>query len=379
MFSSARKAVNRIGLTNHKVLFTIEIKTIMVPSILSKNAIMSICFERGGKISSSKNHQILASQENVTINVNETLQLMATLYREKNGRFQKKQGKIVLRELVQSKLGGSTYQGLGLCTINLNEFVPDDANSTMTKDITLTPESLGRGIIITIRISAKFFASNDDDANSILSGYSEYSEKSTLAANFDANINSLLFTSNETPKKKTITTTPLRQPMIKEGEDEKAESYEQIKAVGKLSENENIDKIVVEEDGKGIVEKYPNLSKKFLGLDSITDETNELITDLRNQIIILKKELSLKDGVIKAIELEDEKKLEKCKATILSLRKELYVSQQALQQEKTLQLSSLNKETNSRSDMTLSTALAMAREETAAVAQEYAQACAECR
>jgi hypothetical protein len=60
------------------------------------------------------------------------------------------------------------------------------------------------------------------------------------------------------------------------------------------------------------------------------------------------------------------------------LRTELYVAQQALQQEKSIRLS-LNKEINSKSDTTLATALAMAREETAAVAQEYAQACAECR
>ena len=377
--NSARKHVKRIGLTTHKVLYSVEVKTIMIPSILSKNAIMSICFERGGKISSSKNHQILQSKENVTVSVNETLALMATLYREKSGVFQKKQGKIVLRELIQSKLGGSTYQGIGLCNINLHDFAPNEPNTVMTKDITITPEGIGRGIIITLRISSKFFATNDDDANSILSGYSEYSEQSTLAANFDANINSLLFTSNETPKKRT---TPLRQPIIKEGDDEKCESNDQITKIGKTNENEDIDintKHVVEEDGQGIVEKYPNLSKKFLGLDNITDENNEIISDLKNQILILRKELSHKDDTIKAIELEDEKKLEECKATILSLRTELYVAKQSLQQEKSLQLSSLTKEANTKSDITLATALAMAREETAAVAQEYAQACAACK
>jgi hypothetical protein len=245
----------------------------------------------------------------------------------------------------------------------------------MTKDITLTPEGVGRGIIITLRISSKFFATNDDDANYILSGYSEYSEQSTLAANFDANINSLLFTSNESPKKKTSP----RQPMIKEGEDEKDDDTDQITT--KRKDNEHIDSEtmhVIEEDSKGIVEKYPNLSKKFLGLDSITDETNELIADLKNQILILKKELSVKDDAVKAIELEGDRKLEEYKATILTLRTELYVAQQALHQEKKIQ-SSLNNELSSKSDITLATALAMAREETAAVAQEYAQACAECR
>ena len=44
-----------------------------------------------------------------------------------------------------------------------------------------------------------------------------------------------------------------------------------------------------------------------------------------------------------------------------------------------MQLSSLTKEANTKSDITLATALAMAREETAAVAQEYAQACAACK
>jgi len=394
--NSARKHVKRIGLTSNKVLYTVEVQTIMIPSLLSKNAVMSVCFERGGKnflilllllllllllggkMSSSKNYQILQSKDNVTVSVNETLALMATLYRQKNGAFEKKQGKIVLRELVQSKLGGSTYQGLGLCNINLHDFAPNEPNSVMTREITITPEGIGRGIIITLRISSKFFATNDDDANSILSGYSEYSEQSTLAANFDANINSLLFTSNESPKKKT---TPLRQPMIKEGDDEKCDSNEKTK-IRKSNENEDIDmntKHVVEEDGQGIVEKYPNLSKKFLGLDNITDENNELISDLKNQILILRKELSLKDDAIKAIELEDEKKIEECKATILSLRTELYVAQQSLQQEKSLQLSSLTKEANTKSDITLATALAMAREETAAVAQEYAQACAACK
>ena len=376
MFSSAKKHVKRIGLTSHKVLFNVEVQSIMIPSILSKSAAMSICFERGGKISSSKNHQILQSKDNETIIINETLSLMATLYREKDGKFQKKQGKIVVRELVQSKLGGSAYNGLGLCNINLHELIPNEPNSVMIKELKLTPEGIGRGMIISLRISSKFFATNDDDANSILSGYSEYSEQSTLAANFDANINSLLFSSNESPKKRS---SPVRQPMIREGDDEKGDDNDNITTKRKSDDDNETEKLhVVEEDSKGIVEKYPNLSKKFLGLDNITDETNELLTDLKNQISILRKELSLKDDAVKSIELECDRKLEEYKATILTLRTELYVAQQALNHEKKIQVS-LNNEISSKSDITLATALAMAREETAAVAQEYAQACAECR
>ena len=383
MFSSARKHIKRVGLTSNKVLYNVEIKTVTIPGILSKNSVMSICFERGGKIASSKNYQTLQSNENTTISINETLSLMATLYREKNGSFQIKKGKIVLRELIQNKLGGSSYQGLGLCNINLHDFVPNEPNSVMTKDITLTPEGLGRGIIINITISSKFFITNDDDGASIMSGVSEYSEQSTLAANFDNhNINSLLYVSNDASRRK-LQISPIKQSMtINEGDEEKLDKVETKTITVSRSEDKedivNNTKRIIEEDSKGLVEKYPTLSKKFLGLDNITDETNELIDDLKNQIQILQKEVNSKDLAIKAIEIEGENKLEEFKATILSLRTELYVAQQALQQEKSIRLS-LNKEINSKSDSTLATALAMAREETAAVAQEYAQACAECR
>jgi chromosome segregation ATPase len=192
----------------------------------------------------------------------------------------------------------------------------------------------------------------------------------------------LLYVSNDASRRK-LQISPIKQSMtINEGDEEKLDKVETKTITVSRSEDKedivNNTKRIIEEDSKGLVEKYPTLSKKFLGLDNITDETNELIDDLKNQIQILQKEVNSKDLAIKAIEIEGENKLEEFKATILSLRTELYVAQQALQQEKSIRLS-LNKEINSKSDSTLATALAMAREETAAVAQEYAQACAECR
>lgn len=77
---------------------------------------VSCCFERGGKMSSSMdNTPIFKSEENNTsceVMFNETLSLMATLYKNKTkGTFQEKPSCLVVRVKKKTVLRGQIYKG----------------------------------------------------------------------------------------------------------------------------------------------------------------------------------------------------------------------------------------------------------------------------
>ena len=91
---------------------------------------ISVCFERGGKISSSKDRSFIAdnlllshsSSSAKVFPVNETLNLVVSLYKDpKDGTFQDKKGKLILRHRKSNLLGGYTYAVLGGIDLKLNE------------------------------------------------------------------------------------------------------------------------------------------------------------------------------------------------------------------------------------------------------------------
>ena len=101
MIKNIRKhAKRRLGLTPQKVVFTIEVRSIsnLLPALahLEKDAILSVCFERGGKMSCSTGVRFdpTSPGNSGTLEFNQKLALVATLYQESSGSFQEKTAKV---------------------------------------------------------------------------------------------------------------------------------------------------------------------------------------------------------------------------------------------------------------------------------------------
>jgi hypothetical protein len=128
MIKSFKKhAKRRLGLTPQKVVFTIEVRSIRNLSLanVEKDAVLSVCFERGGKMSCSTGIRFDPTRNSGTLDINEKLSLIATLYQEANGSFQEKTAKLILRQLKTSRLLGNVFKGLGVVSLKLNVLMLD--------------------------------------------------------------------------------------------------------------------------------------------------------------------------------------------------------------------------------------------------------------
>lgn len=131
MIGKAKKLAKRSGCESVKVVFSVNIVDLMLPRIveLSDASLLSICFERGGKTCSTKNKLLdianceLADEGGLLLVVDENLELAGTLYKDSEGtKFQKKRGKLILRQLKKNLLfGKDAYKGLGMCTVDLDK------------------------------------------------------------------------------------------------------------------------------------------------------------------------------------------------------------------------------------------------------------------
>lgn len=168
---------------------------------IQDGAMLSVCFERGGKLSSSPDRMFAAGTMEKLLHINEPLNLVATLYKDTKsgiiapavgrtyreysriivGTFQSKKGKVMLRELSKNKFGGSSYVGLDMAEIYLNEFVSDEKNSF---EVVLQLPKVDGAVRITIssQIIDPSGADDVDDTMSVLSANSDMSE---LGATFD--------------------------------------------------------------------------------------------------------------------------------------------------------------------------------------------------
>jgi hypothetical protein len=102
---------------------------------IEDGSILTLCFQKGGKISTSA--QILFNAENsdvnplathdqltdTTISINERLDLLVTLYRARDTRtYQKRTGKLVLRQLQRSSsMAMDAYKAIGTYELQLDE------------------------------------------------------------------------------------------------------------------------------------------------------------------------------------------------------------------------------------------------------------------
>ena len=132
MIRRAAKQLQRAGCDNVKVLFTIDVDYITFKDVntIESGSILSVCLERGGKISATANKEFTYQYNHgpKTFVVKEKVSIMATLYRDKkSGRFQEKSGKLMLRKLKKSRFGGDAYFGLGYAILQLDFLATDVA------------------------------------------------------------------------------------------------------------------------------------------------------------------------------------------------------------------------------------------------------------
>ena len=191
MIKSIRKhAKRRLGLTPQKVVFTIEVRNIknLLPALahLEKDAVLSVCFERGGKMSCSTGISFdpTATGTTGTLDINQKLALVATLYQETSGSFQEKTAKLILRQLKTSRLLGNVYKGLGVVSLKLNVLMQDLLTET-SKSVSYPMEVLKGGAVISITVSARLLAFADDGGDDAGSLLSDSSDISMMCAAFD--------------------------------------------------------------------------------------------------------------------------------------------------------------------------------------------------
>jgi len=192
MLKKANQQLQRLGAEVVKVLFMIEVKKIEFTDYIKSdfsNASLSLSFERGGKLASTKD-RILDPDDNI-LYVNETLSLIVTLYKQStansgHGKYQEKVGKLTLRQLKKSKLMVSTssssgYKGIGSIQLPIHKLVAE-LSSGATKDV-IYPMDAGKEVLAHVRLSARLIgdADNDDDDN--MSLISDSSNHSGLATN----------------------------------------------------------------------------------------------------------------------------------------------------------------------------------------------------
>ena len=123
---------------------------------------INVCFERSGKLAATKDQSMVA--ENVAGNdllvadFNQTLSLVVTLYRNSDGTYQEKTGKLIVRQPKASLMGGMSFKGVGMVALKLHELA---SNFEAKKcHMQLTKCSEGSGVLET-SITAKFIGDAD--------------------------------------------------------------------------------------------------------------------------------------------------------------------------------------------------------------------------
>jgi hypothetical protein len=193
MFGAAKKRASRVGLKPVRVLFSIQVESVILTRLspVQDEAVVSVCFERGGKVSSTSNVTVEkpAYTREVVIPFNEKIELVATVYKDvRTGRFQEKVGKLIFRELDKGGLfGHDGYKGIGKCSLLLHKLMDElGYERTMTKEQTIKFDLVpGTSMKLVITATAMSSGSSvDEDGQSVASYMSAESDLSTIAASF---------------------------------------------------------------------------------------------------------------------------------------------------------------------------------------------------
>lgn len=199
MFGTAKKHASRVGCLPAKFMFTVHIKSVLLPKdspLISSGTILSVCFERGGKISSTNNKSCDVSRQDPKgtlsiIDINEKVELIATLYKDpKTNLYQEKSSKLILRQLKKNSIFNlDAYKGLGIYTLQLNQFASEIGFNTIYVSPTLKlpldilPNSYLE-VVVTTHILKSHSAYNDE-TRSMMSSLSGASDVSCIGATFE--------------------------------------------------------------------------------------------------------------------------------------------------------------------------------------------------
>lgn len=153
MIRKVKQRASRVGLQKCQFLFSINITQLIVSndSQIPPNAVLNICFEKGGKISAS--NEIVfdmnrndvnplnkpGNLKNATIPIDERVELVVTMYKESaSGVLQAKRGKLILRQLKRNPgLGMDAFKVIGVHMIDLHSLAQE-----IGKDRSLSKESI---------------------------------------------------------------------------------------------------------------------------------------------------------------------------------------------------------------------------------------------
>lgn len=206
-----RKQIDRIGCEPVKYAFSIQVAELVVPkdTNIPEGALLSVCFERGSKISSTKNKPFFQKscsyerssgtnlsetkyRDNFSVrnklifSYDEKIELVATLYRDiKTGKFLEKKSKVILRQHMRNKIFSvDTYQGMGLYNMKLDELAMslgfDSIKSTVMQLPLMYMKESRLNVIVTVSILRNKSLAVDDCAS--IASYT--SDMSTLGATF---------------------------------------------------------------------------------------------------------------------------------------------------------------------------------------------------
>ena len=154
--------LSRVNAQPVKVLFSIEVRQLALKKVkdVGDGSSISVCFERSGKVASTKDKILRSNGDIQVVDFNELLSLVVTLYRNADGTYQEKVGKLVVRQPKASLLGGTSFRGIGIIVLNLHELAHDFESRKISHLLTKCPE--GSGVLETV-MSAKFVGDADLD------------------------------------------------------------------------------------------------------------------------------------------------------------------------------------------------------------------------
>lgn len=72
------------------------------------NSTINVCFERSGKLAATKDVSLSAEGELLCASFDQTLSLVVTLYKNADGSYQEKTGKLIVRQPKLSMMGGAS-------------------------------------------------------------------------------------------------------------------------------------------------------------------------------------------------------------------------------------------------------------------------------
>eukprot|EP01038_Epipyxis_sp_PR26KG_P005754 gene5754-7944_t len=241
MLKSVKKHSSRVGSSKIKVLFSLLLKGLVLPAqqtAIAYGSILSICFERGGKIATSRNHSLdlivcecNEAKDIVVLPFHDKLDLLVTIFRDnKTGKLHHKDGKLILRQLKKNNVFGvESFKGLGLYSIELdgllNEIGIDQISSSINPIVRVFP--LGEVAKIELEIKWKIIK-NDSDHDETMSMKSFASDSSgnfsTLGASFDEESHNRSSKGKNNKSYRPQSTPSLNTLTIKEGDDEEEDA-----------------------------------------------------------------------------------------------------------------------------------------------------------